>query len=234
MQDKPTLILASGSPRRRELIARLGYPFACRTSGLDEEKVEAPEPSMLASRLARMKARRVAGEVPSGLVLGFDTLVCLDGRILGKPTDRHDARQMLRALRGRTHDVITAVAAVEAASGREETAVVLSRVRMRRFGQSVLSRYLDTGDSLDKAGAYGIQTAGAGLVESFSGCYFNIVGLPLCELARLLDRFGRTPDPPRPACILPDGRICPRWEGSSVPAASRTIAQRHRPSQTET
>ena len=85
---------------------------------------------------------------------------------------------------------------------------------MRRFGQSVLSRYLDTGDSLDKAGAYGIQTAGAGLVESFSGCYFNIVGLPLCELARLLARFGMKSERVRPACILPGGQICPRWEGA--------------------
>ena len=210
MQDKATLILASGSPRRRELIARLGFPVACRTSGLDEENIEASEPSMLASRLARMKARRVAREVPGGLVLGFDTVVCLDGVILGKPSDRDDARRMLRALRGRTHDVVTAVAVVEASSGREETAVVLSHVRMHRFGPSVLSRYLDTGDSLDKAGAYGIQTSGAGLVASFSGCYFNIVGLPLCELGRLLSRFGMESDSDRSACVLPDGRICPR------------------------
>ncbi len=158
-----------------------------------------------------MKARRVARKVPSGLVLGFDTLVCLEGSVLGKPSDPQDARQMLWALRGRTHEVITAIVVVEVPSGREETAVVLSHVRMRRFGQSVLRRYLDTGDSLDKAGAYGIQTAGAGLVESFSGCYFNIVGLPLCELTRLLARFGMESDPDRPACILPGGRICPRW-----------------------
>lgn len=216
MSHEPTLILASGSPRRRELIARLGFPFACRASGLDEASVEAPEPPMLAARLARMKARSVARKVPSGLILGFDTLVCLDDRILGKPSDRHDARQMLWALRGRTHDVITAVAVVESESGREATEVVSSQVCMHRFGQSVLSRYLDSGDSLDKAGAYGIQTAGAELVESFSGCYFNIVGLPLCELARLLVRFGMEWNAGRPACSLPDGRICPRWDYSSV------------------
>lgn len=212
MAHESTLILASGSPRRRELIARLGYPFVCSASGLDEENVKAPEPSMLAAKLARMKARRVARKVPSGLILGFDTLVCLDGRVLGKPSDRRAAQRMLWALRGRTHDVITAVAVVEAESEREETGVVTSQVRMRRFGQSVLSRYLDTGDSLDKAGAYGIQTAGAGLVESFSGCYFNIVGLPLCELARLLARFGMKSERVRPACILADGQICSRWE----------------------
>ena len=216
MAHESTLILASGSPRRRELIARLGLPFVCSASGLDEENVEAPEPSMLAAKLASMKARRVARKVPSGLILGFDTLVCLDGRVLGKPSDRQDAQRMLRALRGRTHDVITAVAVVEAESGREETAVVTSQVRMHRFGETLLGRYLDSGDSLDKAGAYGIQTAGAALVESFSGCYFNIVGLPLCELTRLLARFGMEPDPDpdRPACILADGQICPRWEKS--------------------
>ena len=219
MQDKPALILASGSPRRRDLIGRLGLPYVCRVSGLDEDLAAASEPSLLAARLARMKAREVASGEPRNLVIGCDTLVCLDGRILGKPSDRRDARKMLRALRGRTHDVITAVAVVESESGREETAVVTSQVRMHRFRESVLSRYLDSGDSLDKAGAYGIQTAGAELVESFSGCFFNIVGLPLCELARLLARFGMVSDADPSACVLPDGRNCPRWECTSVPAS---------------
>lgn len=214
MSGEPALILASASPRRRELIARLGFPCAFRESGLDEDRIEAPDPAALAVKLARMKARRVASGVRRGVVIGCDTLVCLDDRVLGKPSDRDEARQMLLALRGRVHDVMTAVSVLEASTGSEESVVVASQVRMHRFGRSVLSRYLDTGDSLDKAGAYGIQTAGAELVESFSGCYFNIVGLPLCELARLLARFGMTPDPPRPACTLPGGRICPRSENS--------------------
>ena len=212
MSDEPRLILASGSPRRRELIGRLGFPYVCRESGLDEDLVEAPEPFLLAARLARMKARQVASGAFRGLVIGCDTLVCLDRRILGKPADRANARQMLWSLRGRTHGVITAVAVIEASSGREEASVVNSQVRMRHFGQAILSRYLDTGDSMDKAGAYGIQTAGAELVESFSGCYFNIVGLPLCELARLLARFGLESGAGRHGCVLPDGRICPRWD----------------------
>ena len=216
MREKPTLILASGSPRRRELIHRLGLPCACCESGLDEDQVEAPEPSLLAARLARMKARMVASGRRRGLVIGCDTLVCLDHRILGKPSDRRDARQMLLTLRGRTHDVITGVAVIDAESGREETGLATSHVRMHCFGQSVLSRYLDSGDSLDKAGAYGIQTAGAELVESFSGCYFNIVGLPLCELARLLSRFGMKSDPDHPACIRPGGQVCPRWGSAPV------------------
>ena len=214
MSGEPALILASASPRRRELIARLGLPCVFCESGLDEDRIEAPEPAALAVNLARMKARRVASGVRRGIVIGCDTLVCLDGRILGKPSDRGDARQMLLALRGRVHDVMTAVAVLEASTGSEESMVVTSQVRMHRFGRSVLSRYLDTDDSLDKAGAYGIQTVGSELVESYSGCYFNIVGLPLCELSRLLTRFGMTPDPPRPACILPGGRICPQWENS--------------------
>ena len=105
---------------------------------------------------------------------------------------------------------------IDAESGREETGLATSHVRMHCFGQSVLSRYLDSGDSLDKAGAYGIQTAGAELVESFSGCYFNIVGLPLCELARLLSRFGMKSDPDHPACIQPGGQVCPRWGSAPV------------------
>jgi len=214
MSGEPALILASASPRRRELIARLGLPCVFCESGLDEDRIEAPEPAALAVKLARMKARRVASGVRRGIVIGCDTLVCLDGRILGKPSDRDDARQMLLALRGRVHDVMTAVAVLEASTGSEESVAVTSQVRMHRFGRPFLSRYLDTDDSLDKAGAYGIQTAGAGLVESYSGCYFNIVGLPLCELARLVARFGMTPDPPRPACILPGGRICPQWKNS--------------------
>lgn len=214
MAGEPALILASASPRRRELIARLGFPCVFCESGLDEDRIEAPEPAALAVKLARMKAQRVASGVRRGIVIGCDTLVCVDGRILGKPSGRDDARRMLLALRGRVHDVMTAVAVLEAPTGSEESVVATSRVRMRRFGRSVLSRYLDTGDSLDKAGAYGIQTAGAELVESFSGCYFNIVGLPLCELARLLARVGMTPDPPRPACILPGGGACPQWEDS--------------------
>lgn len=215
MSGEPSLILASASPRRRELISRLGLPCVFCESGLDEDRIEAPQPTALAVKLARMKARSVASGVRRGVVIGCDTLVCLDGRVLGKPSDRHEARQMLLALRGRTHDVMTAAAVLEAPTGREESVVVTSRVRMHQFSQSVLNSYLDTGDSLDKAGAYGIQTAGAGLVESFSGCYFNIVGLPLCELARLVGRFGMTPDPHRPACTLPGGRVCPRWEDSS-------------------
>ena len=215
MSGEPALVLASASPRRRELIARLGFPCVFRESGLDEDRIEAPAPAALAVKLARMKARSVASGRRRGIVIGCDTLVCLDGRILGKPADRNEARQMLSALRGRTHDVMTAVAVQGASTGREESVVVSSQVRMHRFGRSVLGRYLDTGDSLDKAGAYGIQTAGAGLVESFSGCWFNIVGLPLCELARLLARFGMKPAPDRPACTLPDGRICPRWGNSS-------------------
>ena len=211
MSGEPALILASASPRRRELIVRLGFPCVFRESGLDEDRIEAPEPATLAVKLARMKARSVASGVRRGIIIGCDTLVCLHGAILGKPSDRNEARQMLLALRGRTHEVMTAVAVLEASTGREESVVVTSRVRMHRFGQSGLSRYLDTGDSLDKAGAYGIQTAGAGLVQSFSGCYFNVVGLPLCELARLMARFGMKRHPPRPACFLPDGRICPRW-----------------------
>ena len=157
---------------------------------------------MLAMTLARAKARdvgdriRAAGEMPA-LVLGADTLVVLDQRPLGKPVSHDEARAMLRALRGRQHEVVTAVALrLEAAAGREVTDAVTSQVVMRDYSDREIDDYVATGEPDDKAGAYAVQGHGAHLVARVEGCYTNVVGLPLGTTARLLRVFGLAPTDP--------------------------------------
>ena len=192
------LILASASPRRRELLERLGLPFEVRPSGIEEPLAAGVPASTLATTLARAKAAdiadrlRAAGE--AALVLGADTLVVLDGQPLGKPTSQGDARAMLRALRGRSHEVVTAVV-VRAAdpAGRELTEAVVSQVLMRDYTDDEIAAYVATGEPDDKAGAYAVQGRGRRLVSRVDGCYTNVVGLPLRTTARLLRAFGLTP-----------------------------------------
>jgi nucleoside triphosphate pyrophosphatase len=183
------VILASASPRRRELLARLGAPFEVMPSDIDEILEGAPSETTVAA-LALAKARAVARRVGDGIVLGADTVVVIDGVALGKPLDDADARTMLRRLRGRAHDVITGVAVVDAATGRAETAAAVTRVTMADVGDDAIEAYVASAEPLDKAGAYAIQGRGAALVARFSGSYSNVVGLPLGTAARLLGRFG--------------------------------------------
>ena len=183
------LILASASPRRRELLRRLGVEFEVVPSDIDEILEGSPSGETVAA-LALGKARAVAARVTDGVVLGADTVVVIDGVALGKPVDAEDARAMLRRLRGRGHDVITGVAVVEAGTGRAETTAVVTRVVMAEVGDDVIEAYVGTGEPLDKAGAYAIQGRGAALVGGFVGSYSNVVGLPLAATARLLRGFG--------------------------------------------
>lgn len=192
------LILASASPRRRELLERLGLPFEVRPSGIEEPLAAGVPASTLATTLARAKAAdiadrlRAAGE--AALVLGADTLVVLDGQPLGKPTSQGDARAMLRALRGRSHEVVTAVVVRDAEpAGRELTEAVVSQVLMRDYTDDEIAAYVATGEPDDKAGAYAVQGRGRRLVSRVDGCYTNVVGLPLRTTARLLQAFGLTP-----------------------------------------
>jgi septum formation protein len=196
------LILASASPRRRELLARLGVPFEVRPSGIEEPLTPGVPAATLAMLLARAKARdvgdhvRAANEAPA-LVLGADTLVVLDQRPLGKPASREEARAMLRALRGRQHEVVTALALrLEVGEGREATAAVTSQVEMRAYTDREIDDYVATGEPDDKAGAYAVQGHGGHLVARVEGCYTNVVGLPLGTTARLLRAFGLTPTEP--------------------------------------
>jgi len=195
------LILASASPRRRELLARLGLPFEVWPSGIEETLAPGIAAPVLALALARAKARdvadrlRAAGSEPA-LILGADTLVVLDGHPLGKPATRDEARAMLRALRGRSHEVVTAVVLLDVPGGRETAETVLSQVLMRPYGDVEIDAYVATGEPDDKAGAYAVQGAGGHLVSRVEGCYTNVVGLPLGTTARLLRSFGLAPADP--------------------------------------
>lgn len=155
-----------------------------------EERLEGPPASESVAALALAKARAVADRVAEGVVLGADTVVVIDGVALGKPEGMEDAREMLRRLRGRWHEVITGVAVVDATTGRAEATAVVTRVSMADVGDDVIDAYVAGGEPLDKAGAYAIQGAGAVLVAELVGSYSNVVGLPLAATAGLLRDFG--------------------------------------------
>ena len=189
------LILASASPRRRELLAGLGLPFELRPSAVEEPLPAGTPATGLARALALEKARDVAGRVARepgdpAVVLGADTLVVLDGQPLGKPGSAAEARAMLAALAGRTHEVVTAVALVETRSGREVTETVVSRVEMRPYGVAEIEAYLATGEPYDKAGAYAVQGLASRFVEGIDGSYSNVVGLPISSVYNLLKQLG--------------------------------------------
>lgn len=180
----PVLILASGSPRRRELLTMLGIPFEVRPSHIPEAPHPGELPIPYAERLAREKAQSVTG----ALVLGADTTVLLDGQLLEKPTDAADAVRMLRTLQGRTHEVITSVALRSDEVMRQATDV--TRVTFRQAPDELLRAYVATGEPMDKAGAYGIQGYGAALVERIEGDFFGVMGLPVRLVLRLLEEAG--------------------------------------------
>lgn len=185
-----TLYLASGSPRRRELLAQIGVPFVTLIASIDETALPGEPAERYVERLARDKALAgLATLVDAGdaVVLGADTAVVLDGRILGKPADRAEALATLAALSGREHQVLTAVAL--AAGGRLESRVVASRVSFRTLAAGEAEAYWASGEPCDKAGSYGIQGLAAVFVERLEGSYSAVVGLPLCETAQLLGAF---------------------------------------------
>ena len=190
------LILASGSPRRRELLGLLGLPFAVQTSDFDEDSIPTAglTPALWVQRLAEGKARAVAARREGdALVLGADTTVILDGEYLNKPTDAADARRMLRRLSGRTHEVHTGLCLVEVTGGRiTRTATDAARtlVTFAPLSEETLTAYVATGEPLDKAGAYGIQGKALSFIPSIEGDYFNVVGLPLFLLGKMLAQFG--------------------------------------------
>jgi septum formation protein len=191
------IVLASSSPRRRRLLRELGVKFSVRVPAVDERQLPGELPGPHVRRLALAKARAVARELDPGCgaqwVIGADTVVVLDGRILGKPRDAGDAREMLARLSGRTHEVLTGVALVPAAGGRGRTTVVRSRVEMKPFDEPAILRYIAGGEPLDKAGAYAVQGRGRHLVARVSGSLTNVVGLPLERLGQLMTDVGVLP-----------------------------------------
>lgn len=185
-----TLYLASASPRRRELLAQIGVSFVTRVQPIDETPLPAEAPAAYVERLALAKAQAVFTTLDDrhdAVVLGSDTAVVLDGRILGKPVDREDALSTLAALSGREHQVLTAVALVS--DSRAEARVVTSAVRFKPLDRTQLEAYWATGEPRDKAGSYGIQGLAAVFVSQMQGSYSAVVGLPLCETAELLAQF---------------------------------------------
>jgi septum formation protein len=184
------LVLASSSPRRRELLGRLGVPFLVDPSDADETPLPGEQAEALAARLALAKAREVAARYAQGLVIGADTVVFRQGRLFGKPGDAAEAIEMLRALRGGPHLVVTGLAVVRAEDGATRTAVVPATVTMRRYSDEEIAAYVATGDPLDKAGAYGAQGRGGRLIARIDGPFLTVVGLPLEELLSLLWELG--------------------------------------------
>ncbi|MFC4639286.1 Maf family nucleotide pyrophosphatase [Deinococcus hohokamensis] len=185
----PDVVLASGSPRRRELLGSLGVPFEVVISGEDENSPET-DPARLAAELALLKGRSVAALRPDALVLAADTVVACDGQLLAKPADAAENEAFLRVLSGRTHQVFTGVAALH---GQDETVeVACTDVTFRALTDAEMAFYAASGEGLDKAGGYGIQALGASLVCHLSGEYTNVVGFPLSVVIRLL-RGGGVP-----------------------------------------
>jgi septum formation protein len=221
------LHLASASPRRRALLRALGRPFTIGTAPLDEEALEASytgPAEELAEHLARAKAAATIADLDDdgrdpALVLTADTTVLLDGRVLGKPRDAAEAAAMLRALRGRTHTVVTGVALALAQTGADaggddaeahlRSTAVATRVHMRAYGDEEIAGYVASGDPLDKAGAYGVQHPGFQPVARVEGCYLAVVGLPLCAVAALLADAGELVSDHAQPKPLEAGQACP-------------------------
>jgi septum formation protein len=184
----PHIILASQSPRRRELLALVGISHEVRPADIDERYLAGELPREHAERLAREKAAVVARDAPDALVIGSDTIVVVDGDVLGKPTDQAHAMEMLTRLSGRTHTVMTAVAVLW--RGKELSAVEEVEVTFHQLTADDITRYIATREPMDKAGAYGIQGYGATIVARVDGDYFAVMGLPLQRLVRLMADLG--------------------------------------------
>jgi septum formation protein len=206
-----TLILASNSPRRRELLALAGLPFTTQPADVDESRLPGEPAADYVRRLAQCKARAAAQLAPADAwVLAADTTVALEDDLLGKPAGAAEARRILERLRGRTHSVLTALALVRAPEGAISTELCVSPVRMRAYSDAEIETYIASGDPFDKAGGYAIQNRAFHPVANFSGCAASVMGLPLCHLARMLARRGITPPVDIPtACQTHLDYACP-------------------------
>ena len=186
----PTVILASASPRRRELLGTLSLSFSVIPAHVDERHHAGEPPEGYVTRLARSKAHHVAGQFPSAWVLGADTAVVLGQQILGKPADAEAARRMLISLSGRRHTVMTGLAVTRFDKGVMKVDVVSTRVRFHGLQATDIDAYIATGEPFDKAGAYAVQGRGGQFVAALEGCYNNVVGLPLERAMALLRSAG--------------------------------------------
>ena len=209
MSERTVILLASNSPRRRELIALGNWTHRSSVKEIDESQYPGESPSDYVLRLAEAKARAAlpggtsSNEANGYVVVAADTAVVYGSNgnsiILGKPKDAADAVRILKELRGRTHKVYTGLAALNPGNGQVVTDLCVTEVPMRNYGDAEIEAYVKTGDPLDKAGAYAIQDAGFQPVESMKGCYASVMGLPLCHLLRLFAKMGIAADPEVPA-----------------------------------
>jgi len=200
------LVLASQSPRRRELLALLGLPFEATAPAVAETPRVGELPDELVLRLSRAKAQAASGpsqgkrdEENAAVIVACDTVVSLNGIVLGKPRDGTEAATTLRRLRGRSHTVYSGVTLLQPVTGETVTALAVTRVTIRRYSEQELARYVASGDSMDKAGAYAIQNAAFHPVAALEGCFANVMGLPLCHLALGLQALGIEPPADVPA-----------------------------------
>ena len=186
------IILASQSPRRRELLERMGISqFDVLPAKGEERSDPSLTPAQLVEELSRQKAAEIAAAHPDALIISADTVVAVDGTVLGKPRDREDSARMLELLSGREHTVYSGLTVCQ--QGRFVTQHEATAVRFRPLTQADIANYISTGEPMDKAGSYGIQGWGCTLVEGISGDYYNVVGLPVCRLSRILASFGVDP-----------------------------------------
>lgn len=205
----PPIILASASPRRRELLALLGVPFDVRAADVDETPLPGEPPAEYPKRLSLLKARTVAETLAEGIVIGADTAVIHRGDILGKPADAAEARAMLQRLRGERHRVISGITVIEVATGKTITEACESTVFMRAMSDEEIEAYIASGDPMDKAGAYAVQNVEFAPVQKVVGCPANVMGLPVCHVVRNLRRLGvNLPDTPPTHCDIRYGYHC--------------------------
>ncbi|MBQ2889919.1 MAG: septum formation inhibitor Maf [Clostridia bacterium] len=189
---KPLFVLASASPRRKQLLQSIGLSAQIIPANIDEDKLKGLPPEKMVSQLAMLKATDVARSFKGETyVIGADTCVCLDGEILGKPHNIADAKRMLQMLSGKKHTVYTGYCVVDCKSGNATSKCEKTEVKFRTLSEKEIDAYIKTREPMDKAGAYGIQGKGSIFIEKIEGDYFNVVGLPLCALSQMMrDEFG--------------------------------------------
>lgn len=187
---KPKIILASTSPRRSELLKQIGLDFTVMPSRYEENMSLKMSHKNLAKTLAYGKAKDVAREVKEGVVIGVDTFLVLGSRRIGKPKDSQDAVKILQTLSGKTIKVYSGIAIIDSATGKELVDYEITKVKFKKLSKEEIEHYVKTGEPLDKAGAFAIQGLGAIFISSIKGCYSNVIGLPLHNLYKNLQKFG--------------------------------------------
>ncbi|MDW8316883.1 MAG: Maf family protein [Anaerolineae bacterium] len=224
----PAVVLASRSPRRQQLLAALGVPFQVDAADVDETPQAGEAPEAVALRLAQAKALAVAARHPGRVVLASDTVVALEDAVLGKPADAAEAVAMLLSLRGRPHRVLSAVYALNAATGQRASALNVSHVWMRRYSDAEIAAYVASGDPMDKAGAYAIQSRSFAPVERVQGCFAGVMGFPLADVARVLAAVGVVPPADIAAACRPFSGRCCQESPAEGGAVNRSPSKAHR------